>query len=162
VYISLFVTPTVCFLVSKQLPLIKRSDISLKTSLGGDQMLGPIRMAGGGVETTRMESIYTVMGESPAALQACIQQERGDSWPEDLSTLILFSLGFDSGSLHDLAAAAASKGATVFYADCYGIIGYSIKEGRNLELMVMLISRLFHARCPSHCQSHKLLPLPRS
>ena len=144
VNISLVVTPTVCFVLAKQLPAFKGSSFSLKTNVAVDvHLLGPIRMAGGGGENSRMESIYTVMGESPAALQACIQQERGDAWADDLSTLILFSLGFDSASLHDLAAAASSKGATVFYADCYGIIGYSTKEGRNLELMV------YAPHCPS-------------
>ncbi len=141
--ISLVVTPIVCFVISKQLPAFKRSSFSLKTM---GVHLGPIRMAGGGSENSKMENIYTVMGESPAVLQACIQQERGEAWADDLSALILFSLGFDSASLHELAAAASSKGATVFYADCYGIIGYSTKEGRNVELMV-------HApHCPSPCR----------
>ena len=99
---------------------------------------GPMRMAGGAVDTSQMDSIYSVLCESPTDLQALIERERGEGWADGLGTMILFSLGIDQTTLQDIARFAASKGAVVLYADCYGIIGFSPKSGHNVELMARL------------------------
>lgn len=50
------------------------------------------------------------------------------------SVLVLFSLDLDPEALVPVAR-QASRGVTVYLADCYGILGYSVRERRNLELM---------------------------
>ncbi len=48
--------------------------------------------------------------------------------------VVLFALGLEPASLLPFAA-AVDRGTSVFLADSYGILGYSAKEGRNLERM---------------------------
>lgn len=48
--------------------------------------------------------------------------------------VLLLSLGLEPASLVPVAR-AAPVGTPVLWADCYGILGYSTPEGRNIELM---------------------------
>ena len=48
--------------------------------------------------------------------------------------LVLLALGFKPAALVPFAKTVA-PGTPVFLADCYGILGFSAEEGRNVELM---------------------------
>lgn len=55
----------------------------------------------------------------------------------DLSTIVFFSLGVSEQTIASAAGGALGlHGACpVFMVDCYGIVGYDEKEGKNIELM---------------------------
>ena len=132
-----FARPCTSFVLPSKFSFLRKVEMKVQTAARHLDGCVPIRMAGGGSESCKMEKLYSVLCDTPSELHACIQQERGEEWAKDLGTLILFSLGFDSSMLKDIAAEASSRGAVVFFADCYGILGYSSKEGRNIELLVL-------------------------
>jgi len=55
----------------------------------------------------------------------------------DLSTVVFFSLGVSEQTIASAAGGALGlHGACpVFMVDCYGIVGYDEKEGKNIEIM---------------------------
>jgi hypothetical protein len=50
-----------------------------------------------------------------------------------IDAVVLLALGVEAGALVPFAVAAGN--APVLLADCYGVLGYSTEQGRNLELM---------------------------
>ena len=52
----------------------------------------------------------------------------------DAQAVVLLSLGLEPSALAAFAERAARQ-AAVCIADCYGIVGFSVEQGRNLELM---------------------------
>jgi hypothetical protein len=138
ILLGFLIAPTASFVVHNMLSFTGRLQLHLSRVYKAESRFDPfrpIRMAGGEPDTASMKNIYSVLCDSPAELQTYIKQENGEGWADGLGALILFSLGFEASTLQDIAAAASSKGAVVLYADCYGIIGYSPKSGRNIELM---------------------------
>ena len=63
-----------------------------------------------------------------------LQSALGPKLDSNCDLVVLFSLGFDPSSFVPFARTVAS-GTPVFLADCYGILGFSAEDGRNIELM---------------------------
>lgn len=77
-----------------------------------------------------MAPIQTRLYANPAELQVFI----GSSMTSDCAAVVLFGLGFGPSAFVPFAANFGTK-TPVFLADCYGILGFSAAENRNIELM---------------------------
>lgn len=58
----------------------------------------------------------------------------GEAVADGPDAVVLFALGLEPPSLVPFAGSVAGD-APVLLADCYGILGFSADEGRNIELM---------------------------
>jgi hypothetical protein len=76
-----------------------------------------------------MTRVRTQLCNDAGELLAALEPENAGC-----DAVVLLSLGLEPASLVPVARAAPS-GTPVLWADCYGILGHSTAEGRNVELM---------------------------
>jgi hypothetical protein len=77
-----------------------------------------------------MVAIRTQLFDDATRLQESLAPELAAG----CDVVVLLSLGLEAGSLASFASATPPN-VPVLLADCYGILGFSATEGRNLELM---------------------------
>jgi hypothetical protein len=78
----------------------------------------------------RMIRIQTQLFTGVEALESTF----GPAFPADIKAIVLFFLNLEPATLVEFGKGAAAQ-TCVFCADCYGILGFSAEEGRNVKRM---------------------------